>query len=308
MVFAKRNVAAITALGIPGQTFYLRSRTSPVMLAAEARRLRREIRAFRPNIVHAHFGTVTAMFTILVSPCPVVITYRGSDLIPSRGDSWLRRTTALLLSQLAALFARRLICSSREMKERLWWHRDQCAVYPTGVDTGLFFPRSRVECRTALGWDQDARIVLFNAGTDPVRKRLDLARSAVHEARRLIGPIEFVVLQGKTDPDRIPLFMGGADCLLVTSDSEGSPTVVQEALASNLPVISVDVADVAERLAGVTPSAIVARDPVALGCAVADVLRTRVRSNGQDALREVSTEAVGRGAVAVYHDVLAHPR
>jgi len=75
--------------------------------------------------------------------------------------------------------------------------------------------------------------------------------------------------------------MNAADCLLVTSDAEGSPTVVQEALASNLPVVSVDVGDIPERLEGVTCSRIVARDPSALAQAVAELLDAPRRSDGR---------------------------
>ena len=56
------------------------------------------------------------------------------------------------------------------------------------------------------------------------------------------------------EPARVPDLMNAADCLLVTSDAEGSPTMVQEALATNLPVVSVDVGDIAERLEGVACS------------------------------------------------------
>ena len=67
-----------------------------------------------------------------------------------------------------------------------------------------------------------------------------------------MGPsVRLEVLDGNVAPARVPALMNAADCLLVTSDAEGSPTVVQEALATNLPVVSVDVGDIAERLEGV---------------------------------------------------------
>ena len=58
-------------------------------------------------------------------------------------------------------------------------------------------------------------------------------------------------------PDSVPLILNASDALLVTSRYEGSPNIVKEAMACGLPVVTVPVGDVAERLAGVSPSWIV---------------------------------------------------
>jgi glycosyltransferase involved in cell wall biosynthesis len=135
-------------------------------------------------------------------------------------------------------------------------------------------------------------------------KRLDLARDAVAAATRLVGPIRFVVSDGTMPPESMPTLMNAADCLLLTSDYEGSPTVVKEALACNLPIVSVDAGDVAERLKGVEHSRIVSRDPGAIGRAVAEVLASRTRSNGRASVRDLDSATIALRLIAAYRDVL----
>jgi len=299
MVHVTRQVASLEAAGVACQTFSVASRTSPRIVLREWRRLRREIRAFQPDIVHAHYGTLTAFLAVLSTALPVVITYRGSDLNPNRTRGWLREAVGTLLSQIAALRAARVICVSNQLKSKLWWRRDRVSIIPTGVDTTLFYPRDLHEVRRELGWGKNERVVLFNAG-DPLCKRLDLALAAVQFAESLCGRIRFVVLDGNVSPDLVPSMMNASDCLLLTSDWEGSPNVVKEALVCNLPVVSVDVGDVRERLEQVHPSAIVLRDICQIGKAISDTLRQGQRSNGRESGNAPSTEVISQRIVSLY--------
>ena len=122
-------------------------------------------------------------------------------------------------------------------------------------------------------------------------------------AARLLPGARLEVLDGAVPAGRIVTYMNAADCLLLTSDSEGSPNVVKEALACDLPVVSVDVGDVRERVAGVTPGAVVGRDPEALGAALAAILRDPVRSDGRAAVAALHTRVIAAGIVDVYRRV-----
>jgi glycosyltransferase involved in cell wall biosynthesis len=147
--------------------------------------------------------------------------------------------------------------------------------------------------------------VLFNGGGHPLLKRLDLAQAAVDVARAICGAIRLAVLNGNVAPDSVPVMMSAADCLVLTSECEGSPTVVQEAMACNLPVVTVDVGDVRSRLTGVSPTRIVGRDPTDIGQAIAEVLTLGQRSNGWSRVKDISSAAIA-GQVASIYRAISH--
>jgi teichuronic acid biosynthesis glycosyltransferase TuaC len=279
MVFARREMGFIEKKGVAVQWFFLASRTVLPTIVREVRRLRQAIREFEPSLIHAHYGSMTAFLCAVNTNLPLVITFRGSDLNPCPSNNRVRILFAHVLSQIASLRARRVICVSRELRGRLWWAKERTSVVTTGVDRELFKPVDKHQARASLNWP-DQPVILFNAGAEPKIKRLDLALETLRCVKVRRNDVRMEVLQGSVDPQRIPLYLGAADALLVTSDYEGSPTIVKEAISCGLPVVSVDVGDVKERLAGITPSYIVARNPELLAEAVLQILDAGTRSNG----------------------------
>jgi glycosyltransferase involved in cell wall biosynthesis len=307
MVFARRQAVTLASQGgVAVESFYLRSRTSPWILLSEVKRFRKTCAAFQPDVLHAHYGTVTAMFTVLhAQQTPVMITYRGSDLNPVPTERGPRALIGHLLSQVAALGARRIVCVSGKLRDHLWWRKKIVTILPSGVDTEVFRPMPRDQARRQLGWPESVPVVLFNAGRDALNKRLDLAQAAFAHVQAAFPQARLEVMAGGVPPEKVPLLMNAADCLLVTSDAEGSPTVVQEAIASNLPVVSVDVGDVVDRLKGISETHIAARDPRALAAALIDILGRGRRSNGQLHVREIDSLHIAHELTRLYLETIA---
>ncbi|MBZ0268679.1 glycosyltransferase, partial [bacterium] len=121
--------------------------------------------------------------------------------------------------------------------------------------------------------------------------------------------------------ERVVAKLNAADVLLFTSrrGSEGSPTVVKEALAVGLPVVSTDVGDVAEMLDGVTPGGVVPwpdGDGAApreawldrLADGVIAVLSRGGRSDGREKRAFLRQEMIVERLLAVYGEVLSERR
>jgi len=308
MIFARRQSQTLAAEGIATHLFYLGSRTSPVQLFREYRRFRAELARLRPAVIHVHFGTVTALFSALaVGSLPLVVTYRGSDLNPAppsyRWPAKLRAALGRVFSQVAALRAQRIICVSRPLSMRLWWKRGVVTVLPSGVDPEVFRPAPRALARQRLGWSDSERVALFNAGRDVLVKRLDLAQAAVEWARREVPSLRLEILDGSVPPSLIPELMNAADCLLLTSVSEGSPTVIQEALACDLPIVSVEVGDIVERLQGVRDSTVASADAAVLGHALVRTMEPPRRSNGRLKVAEFSARPIALRLKEIYNEL-----
>lgn len=103
----------------------------------------------------------------------------------------------------------------------------------------------------------------------------------------------------------MPLYMNACDVLLVTSTHEGSPNVVKEALACNLPVVSTDVGDVRERIKHVEGCVLCENDDLHHLCAgLAAVLDRSLRIAGRPAVSDLNESLLTRKVIAVYERAL----
>jgi len=242
------------------------------------------------DLVHANYG-LTAPHALAQPVRPVVVSLWGTDLMGEYGP----------VSRLCARYADAVVVMSDEMAAAL---DGDCRVIPHGVDLDRFRPEPTAAARDELGWDRDARHVLFPYPPDRGVKDHPRAERVVSRAReRLDVAVELHTVTGVPHRE-MPGYVNAADCLLVTSKREGSPNAVKEALACNCPVVSTDVGDVRTRLAGVEPSTVADADD-GLVDGLVDVLRDPARSNGREAAREISVERTSERLHGVYRDVLA---
>ena len=286
MVFAREANAALRRAGVDVEDFYLASRTAPTQVVREWWRLRHRIREEAARIVHAQYGSVTGVVCALAcGGRAFVLTVRGSDLNPAQSVHPLRGWLARWMTRLAARRAAAVVCVSPALQRELRAARHKTHVIASGVDLDLFRPGDVAEARAASGLPADGKVVLFNAGRWPEDKGMTLVEAAVQQ---LVGEgqtLRLFVTRGELPRETMACLMNAADCLVLASHAEGSPNVVKEAMACGLPVVSVDVGDVRDRLAGVHPGAIVPRTPKAVADGIRIVLAVGGRSNGREAIR-----------------------
>lgn len=263
------------------------------------------------DLVHAHYGYCGWLARCQMRK-PVVVSFMGTDLLGAPDSNGQVDYLSRLVVQVDRWFARTVdavIVKSQEMADLV--KPVHAHVVPNGVDMELFQPTDKEHARAELAWPADRRYILFPGNPANPRKGYPLAESAVFLAREKLEslpddiPTRLVVLHN-VPPDQVPLYMNACDAMLMTSLNEGSPNVVKEAMACNLPIISVSVGDTAELLDGVPGYHVCPRDASALADGLVATLTTPVTADGRAALlrHRLDLESVAQRLLAIYEETL----
>jgi len=302
--FIKRQAEFLRAAGIDVSVFPFKGAKNPFKYLKNWVLLRIKLRREQYDLVHAQFGQSGLL--ALPKRLPLVVTFRGSDLLGTVSDRSRRhlRVSALhrFLSRLVAAHADAVIVVAEHMKAHL--HASiEAHVIPSGIDLHLFRPTEKRIARTRLGLPPDERLILFVGRTSQARKRGYLAERALEILNRSM-PAKLVVAWRVPHTD-IPLYMSACDALVFTSMQEGSPNVVKEALACNLPVVSVRVGDVASRLEGIEGCELCDDDnPEAIAAALKRVLKRGGRIEGREAVKALDENVMTERVLNIYKSVL----
>lgn len=269
-------------------------------------RVRRAARSGRFDLVHAHYGLTG--FVAMFQPLPLVVSFCGDDLLGTpdgRGGLTLGSRFQRLLSRRAARRAQAIVCKSEELRAALPNRADRARahVVPNGVDTTRFAPGDRAAARRRLGIPSSDRVVLFPHTPAVARKRLDLAQAAMARLAARGTNARLWLVSGVAH-SAMPEHYRAADCLLLTSDQEGSPNVVKEALCCDLPVVSVDVGDVRKWIELGPGSVLVGRDPEAIAVGVERVLSNGRATDGAKIREELAAERTAHRLMAIYREAI----
>jgi glycosyltransferase involved in cell wall biosynthesis len=261
------------------------------------------------DVVHAHYGHSAVVARACVR-APLVISYCGSDVLgdPTATGSITRRTRveAGVFKQVGRAAAATITKSSGMEQVLPQAVRARNHVIPNGVDLDRFRPIPRAEARRRLRWPVDEECVLFVGKPAKVVKNYPLAERVVERLART-RPRVGLRVAADVHRDEVPLWMSAADALLFTSRSEGSPNVIKEAMASELPIVATPVGDVPERLAGVDGCHVCEPDVDRMSAALADALDHGRSAAAREAVAPLSLDAVAARLIGVYHQVLGRP-
>jgi glycosyltransferase involved in cell wall biosynthesis len=287
-----------------------------------------EVRAFRPDLIHAH-RILAAGYLAVDRNRPVVVTAHGGDAYatPYR-RSGLRRAARRVLSR-----ADELVAVSRFIQKHLIrLGAQRSTVVYNGADESVFYPRAREASRRRFGIDADRLVVSFAGNVVTAKGTDELAAALVRLAD--LQPIALIAGTGanqaamagvlraggiearflsSVDHDTLADVYGAADAVALPSYHEGFPAVVCEAMLSGRTIVTTPVGGIPEIVVHGGNGILVApRDSVGLAEALRQIfvspelkghLERRARS---DARERLTWAANARAYQNVYARAVAH--
>lgn len=248
------------------------------------------------DLVHIHFGGVYALLiwiALIGLHVKKVITFHGTDIHAKAlktAKGWKERLK-IKLNQKASFLSIRLFDSCGFVAAEMIDYVPKCLSYilqkkgfvqALGVNYEVFKPIDKEEAIRYLGLEDNKKYVLFSDVSNTSIKRRDIAEKVV---RCLGGNYSLLIMCG-VKPQEVPYYINASDFLLLTSDEEGSPNIIREALSLNKSVFSVEVGDAAKQLKGLQNSVIISRDPIKAADTIVSIMRKPYVDYTRDTLRD----------------------
>lgn len=251
--------------------------------------LRKKIKSYKPDVIHAHYG-LSGLLANLQRTVPIVTTYHGSDINLPKVLRFSK--IAMKLSAWNIFVSQRNVDIAQPMKKYI--------LLPCGVNLPNYVEEDIYAVKQQLNWNPNKRYILFAGAFDNRVKNAKLAQDSVS----LIENAELIELKGYTREQVTALFYA-SDAFLMTSFTEGSPQVIKEAMACGCPIVSVDVGDVAEGIAGLEGCYIAERSPYDIAERLNKVFSFNSRTKGRERIIELglTNDLVAKKLVEIYKQI-----
>lgn len=309
LVFINTAIEGIRALGIDIELEYLGNLRSVTNLLRARARLRVLAKEF--DVVHAHYGSACASAAAAIQGVPKVLSIRGNDWNvhdESFGFLYWHTRLARYMSQRAIPSYDCVLAVSKRIASELQekFPRSRIETLPSPIDLKKFVPRHKAEARALLGHSgRNERWILFTSLrlADPV-KRYPLARAAFALANAKCGNLRLQIAHDLPH-ERVPLFVAACDLILCTSETEGWPNSVKEAIACDVPFVSTDVSDLRDIARQEPTCRICPPDAVILADNICDVLASPSCPGIRRHVCGMSLEAGSQQLANLYRSLIA---
>jgi len=243
------------------------------------------------DIIHVHYS-LSAFATTLSGISPLVVSLMGSDI--NSGRSFYR-----IIRIFNRIFWKRVIVKSKDMKNKL--DLKNMEIIPNGVDLQKFKPVSVKKAVKYLGWDLHKKHILFAANPKRPEKNFRLAENSFERVN--YRNIEFHFLDNISNEEMVNYY-NASDVILLTSLWEGSPNVIKEAMACNIPIVSTDVGDVKDVIGSTNGCFITTFEPEDVAKKIQKALDFGKRTNGRENIEHLESSIIADKIIEVYKSVL----
>jgi len=254
--------------------------------------IRNKIKKNKYDIVHAHYSmsgyaTSLACFGLKI---PVIVSLMGSDVNAKAIQMFVTKFFSML-------FWKNIIVKSEDMKKNLG--NKNAIIIPNGVDLEEFQLGNQKEYKEKVDFDINKKQIIWVSNPDRYAKNYTLAKDAFDSLS--LNDVELKVING-VPHNKIKDYMLAADMLLLSSRWEGSPNVIKEAMALNLPIVTTDVGDVRIIIKDTDACYIVSQDAQEMASAIEKCLKFEKKTKGRDKIKHLDTKIIAKRLIQIYNE------
>jgi teichuronic acid biosynthesis glycosyltransferase TuaC len=250
--------------------------------------LMQTIKSTQFDIIHAHYG-LSGMLAVLQFKVPVVISFIGSDINNFKGRLVLK--LAMILSA-HNIFVNKHLQIKAKIKKKY-------SIVPYGINFSETFPIEKSIAREIMKIPKDEIICLFGSSRNRMVKNFPLAEKAV----RLCKNVKLYDLHGNYDKNEVINLINASDCVLLTSFNEGSPQIIKEALACNVPIVTTDVGDVRSVIGDTIGCYICSYEAEDVATKINEALTFGIRTNGRKNIQHLDNVKIAERVALIYQSI-----
>lgn len=248
-IFVKEQIDSMIDIGVECDVFFINGREKGKFEYLRCiKQLKNKISENEYDIFHCHHAfsaAIAVLFLRLNRNLPVVISFQNDPaheakfnlfkLLSTRSAAWIFKNNSIYAVPPKGYYL------------------------PNGVNIDFFKPISRIEACKKLNLDPSKRYILFvSSNIIRKQKRYDKFFSVLSLLKSQYGLNDIEELQMiNVKRELVPYYFNAASLHLLTSDFEGSPNSVKEAMACNISVVSTNVGNVDDLLKDVMGSYVV---------------------------------------------------
>lgn len=296
-IFVKEQIDSLTDQGLDNEVFFINGREKGMFEYLKSIfRLKEFLKSKKIDVVHCHHALsgLCFIFSGKSNKYKSIISYQN-DPLNEQGNFLY----TFIKKQFDAII----------LKNNSFIVDNSTIFYqPNGVNTNFFQPISKEECKCKLNLQSDKRYILFvSSNFKREQKRYDRFQKVltILKNKYKLSDIEELTLIN-TERSLVPLYFNAASLHLLTSDFEGSPNSVKEAMSCNTSVVSTDVGNVRELLSDVKGSYVTSKnDPYILAELVYKSLNYKEDVNSREIIvqKKLDINSVANNILSIYKKI-----
>lgn len=239
-IFVKEQIDSLVNLGLEIDVFFINGREKGIFEYLRAIfRINKKIQDNNYDIVHCHHSFSGIIFIITT----FLNRKKNKSIISFQSDP-KNELYGLLFNLIKRNFDLLIFKNNPKQKNNKTYY------LPNGVNKSLFKPISKKVACEYLSLNIDKNYILFvSSNKNRKEKRFDLFKKTVEILQINYPDYKFEMIKMiNVNRSDVPYYFNVSAVHLLTSDFEGSPNSVKEAIFCNTPVVSTNVGNVADIL------------------------------------------------------------